>query len=107
MSSKLSNDISGFNLTASDGTATHSQLDLNVVYYATVHTTQMQLHTCAGVLACLHVCANMCPIMSDGTITSLTYFTHVSHEGLHTRICCSSGYIHRYVHICYSRVSYV
>ena len=58
---------------------------------------------CACVLACSHTCANMCPITSDGTLVSLTYCTRVLHEGLHTRVCCSSGYIH----ICYSLVAYM
>ena len=54
----------------------------------------MQLHTLAYVLACPHTCANMCPITSEGTLTSLTYCTHVLHKGLHTCICSLSGYIH-------------
>ena len=70
---------------------------------ATVRTTQMQLHTHAHVLAYPHACANMCPVTSDRTLVSLTYCTQVLHEGLHTRVCCSSGYIQVY----YSRVAYV
>ena len=70
---------------------------------AMVRTTPMQLHTRAYVLAYSHACANMCPVMSDGTLASLTYCTQVLHEGLHTRVGCSSGYIQ----VCYSRVAYV
>ena len=63
-------------------------------------TVQMQLHTRVRLLACPHACASFCPVTSNGTLVSLTYCTHVLHEGLHTRVCCSSKYICRYVHIC-------
>ena len=61
--------------------------------HVTYGTTQIQLHTrtCTGLS---HACANMCPVTSDGTLVSLTYCTRVLHEGLHTRVWCSSGYIH-------------
>ena len=55
-------------------------------------TTQMQLHTCARVLLYQHACANMLSVTCDGVLASLTYCTHVLHEGLHTSMCYSSGY---------------
>ena len=55
-------------------------------------TTQMQLHTCARVLVCQHACVNMLPITCDGVLRSLTCYTHVLHEGLHTHMCYSSRY---------------
>ena len=36
-------------------------------------------HAC--VLVCLHMCVNMLPIMYDGVLASLTYCTHMLHEG--------------------------
>ena len=52
----------------------------------------MQLHTRMCVLVCQHACATMLPVMCDGVLASLTYCTRVLHEGLHTRMCYSSGY---------------
>ena len=59
--------------------------------------------THARVLACPNASAKLCPIMSDGTLTSLTYYTRVLHKGLHAPVGCSSGYIHIY----YPRIPYV
>ena len=56
--------------------------------------------THARVLVCQHACVNMLPIKCDGVLVSLTYFTRVLHEGLHTRMCYLSGYklaTHMYV----------
>ena len=39
-----------------------------------------------------NTCVNMLPVMCDGVLASLTYCTRVLHEGLHTRMCYSSGY---------------
>ena len=55
-------------------------------------TAQMQLYTCAHVLVCQHACVNMLPVTCDGALASLTYCTHVLHEGLHTCMCYLSGY---------------
>ena len=55
-------------------------------------TAQIQLHTHARVLVCQHACVNMLSIMCDGVLVSLTYCTHMLHEGLHTHMCCSSEY---------------
>ena len=71
---------------------------INIFLHNKYSTAQMQFHTRACVLACPHTCANMCPVTSDGTLTSLTYCTHVLHEGLHTRVCYSSGYTGTYTY---------
>ena len=60
-------------------------------------TTQMQLHTRMRVLDCPHACASMCPVMSDGTLASLTYCTCVLHEGLHTHTRVALEWIHTHM----------
>ena len=85
----------------------YTSLQQHYTNFSKYGTAQMQFHTCVHVLACLHACANMYPVTSDETLASLTCCTHMLHKGLHTRVCCSSGYIHRYVHIRYSRVAYM
>ena len=85
-------------------------IELNVSKHISIFvygTAQMRLCTCVCVLSFPHVCANMCPVMSNGTLTSLTYCTRMLHKGLHTRVCCLSGYICRYIHVYYSHVTYV
>ena len=84
------------------GTILH-YIDTNSMY----GTTQMQLHTCACVLVCQHACVNMLPITCDGVLRSLTCYTHVLHEGLHTHMCYLSRY--KLATTCYShvRVTYV
>ena len=59
-----------------------------------------QLHARAYVLVYQHMCVNMLPFMCDRVLASLTYCTRMLHEGLHTRMCYSSGYklvAHMYV----------
>ena len=75
------------------------------LYDMSYGTAQMQLHTCAHVLVCLHMCVKMLPITCDGVLVSLTYCTHVLHKGLHTCMCYSSGYkLATRVYMCYSGV---
>ena len=63
-----------------------------VVLNYSYSTAQMQLYTHMCVLVSLHACVNMLPVTCDGVLMSLTYYTCVLHEGLHTRMCYSSGY---------------
>ena len=62
----------------------------------------MQLHTRAHLLASPHTCANLCPVISDGTLARLTYCRHVLQEGLYTHVYCSHRYMCRYVHLHFS-----
>ena len=80
----------------------------SVSYVCTVctySTAQMQLHTCAHVLVCLHACVNMLPVMCYGVLASLAYCTRMLHEGLRTHMCYLSGYkLATRVYVCYSGV---
>ena len=62
------------------------------LYMRIYSTAQMQLHMHAYILVCQHACVNMLPVMCDGILVSLTYCARMLHEGLHTRMCYSSGY---------------
>ena len=42
----------------------------------------------------VQTCVNMCPVMSNGTLASLTYCTSVLHEGLYT---CYAAPVDTYV----------
>ena len=46
-------------------------LETYTLYDMSYGTAQIQLHTCAHILVCLHMCINMLPITCDGVLVSL------------------------------------
>ena len=73
------------------------------MYCTNYSTAQMQLHTRSRVLACLHTCANMCPVTRDGTLMSLTIHVCYTNGCTHAYAAQVDTYVGTYT--CATRVS--